>query len=122
HPHARRQRLRHVRCWPAAARHDAPGRSGAGYPQADRDPAAAGVHRAGGDPRPGAGRPPRRRGTPVGGWRGETVIEALINMVLLTLMAIVTIGVIRVRSLFAVVILSSIYSFLMASVLIVLDA
>lgn len=44
-----------------------------------------------------------------------------INMILLTLMAIVTIGVIRVRYLFAVVILGGIYSFLMASVLIVLD-
>ncbi|MBZ0217309.1 MAG: DUF4040 domain-containing protein [Fimbriimonadaceae bacterium] len=43
-------------------------------------------------------------------------------MVLLTLMAFVTIGVIRLRNLFAVVILSGIYSFLMASVLIVLDA
>ncbi len=43
-------------------------------------------------------------------------------MVLLTLMAIVTIGIVRLRNLFAVVILSGIYSFLMASVMIVLDA
>lgn len=43
-------------------------------------------------------------------------------MVLLTLMAIVTIGIVRVRNLFAVVILGGVYSFLMASVLIVLDA
>jgi multicomponent Na+:H+ antiporter subunit B len=43
-------------------------------------------------------------------------------MVLLTLMAVVTISIIRVRNLFSVVILSSIYSFLMASVMIVLDA
>ena len=43
-------------------------------------------------------------------------------MVLLTLMAAITIGVVRLRNLFAVVVLSSIYSFLMASVLIVLDA
>ena len=43
-------------------------------------------------------------------------------MVLLTLMAAVTIGIVRLRNLFAVVILSGIYSFLMASVLIVLDA
>jgi len=49
-------------------------------------------------------------------------MEALINMVLLTLLAIVTIGVIRMKNLFAVVILSGIYSFLMASVFIVLDA
>ncbi len=43
-------------------------------------------------------------------------------MVLLTLMAAVTVGVVRVRNLFSVVILGGIYSFLMASVLIVLDA
>jgi multicomponent Na+:H+ antiporter subunit B len=43
-------------------------------------------------------------------------------MVLLTMMAVVTIGVVRLHNLFAVVILGSIYSFLMASVLIVLDA
>ena len=43
-------------------------------------------------------------------------------MVLLTMMAIITIGVVRVRNLFAVVSLGGIYSFLMASVMIVLDA
>ncbi len=43
-------------------------------------------------------------------------------MVLLTLMAAVTVGVVRVRNLFSVVILGGIYSFLMASVMIVLDA
>jgi len=43
-------------------------------------------------------------------------------MALLTLMAVVTVGVVRLRSLFAVVILGGIYSFLMASVMIVLDA
>jgi len=43
-------------------------------------------------------------------------------MVLLTLMAIITIGIVRLRNLFAVVILGGIYSFLMASVMIVLDA
>jgi multicomponent Na+:H+ antiporter subunit B len=43
-------------------------------------------------------------------------------MILLTLMAVVTIGVIKLRNLFGVVVLSGIYSFLMASVLIVLDA
>jgi len=43
-------------------------------------------------------------------------------MVLLTLMACVTIGIVRARNLFGVVVLSSIYSFLMASVMIVLDA
>jgi len=43
-------------------------------------------------------------------------------MVLLTLLAITTVAIIRQRSLFGVVILAGIYSFLMASVLIVLDA
>ena len=43
-------------------------------------------------------------------------------MVLLTLLAAVTIGIIRMRNLFAVVVLGGIYSFLMASVMIVLDA
>ena len=43
-------------------------------------------------------------------------------MVLLTLLAAVTIGVVRMRNLFGVVVLASIYSFLMASLLVVLDA
>ena len=43
-------------------------------------------------------------------------------MVLLTLLAAITIGIIRLRNLFAVVVLGGIYSFLMASVMIVLDA
>ena len=47
---------------------------------------------------------------------------SLINTVLLTLLAVVTVAIVRQRSLFGVVILASIYSFLMASVLIVLDA
>lgn len=50
------------------------------------------------------------------------MIEPLINFVLLTLLAVTTIGVVRVRNLFAVVVLTSVYSFLMASVLLVLDA
>ena len=50
------------------------------------------------------------------------MIELLINMVLLTLLAIITIAIIRVRNLFAVVVLASAYSFLMASVMLVLDA
>jgi multicomponent Na+:H+ antiporter subunit B len=49
-------------------------------------------------------------------------MEALIVMALLTLLAVVTVAIIRQRSLFGVVILANIYSFLMASVLIVLDA
>lgn len=43
-------------------------------------------------------------------------------MALLTLLAVVTVAILRQRSLFGVVILTSVYSFLMASVLIVLDA
>ena len=43
-------------------------------------------------------------------------------MVLLTLLAAVTLGIVRLRNLFAVVVLGGIYSFLMASVMIVLDA
>ncbi len=46
----------------------------------------------------------------------------LINTVLLTLLAIVTVGVVRTRNLFGVIALASAYSFLMASVLMVLDA
>lgn len=49
-------------------------------------------------------------------------MEALINMVLLTLLAVVTVGIARQRNLFAVVVLAGIYSFLMASVMLVLDA
>jgi multicomponent Na+:H+ antiporter subunit B len=41
---------------------------------------------------------------------------------LLTLLMVVTVAIVRQRSLFGVVVLASIYSFLMASVLIVLDA
>ena len=43
-------------------------------------------------------------------------------MALLTLLAAATVGVVVVRNLFAVAILTGVYSFLMASVLVVLDA
>ena len=43
-------------------------------------------------------------------------------MVVLTLLAATVVGIARVRSLFAVVVLGSIYSFLMATVLVILDA
>jgi len=43
-------------------------------------------------------------------------------MTLLTMLAVVTIAILRQRSLFGVVILSGVYSFVMASVLIALDA
>jgi len=43
-------------------------------------------------------------------------------MALLTMLAVVTVAITRQRSLFGVVVLASIYSFLMATVLVVLDA
>ena len=43
-------------------------------------------------------------------------------MALLSLLAVVSLGIVRQRSLFGVVILASVYSFLIASVMIVLDA
>lgn len=49
-------------------------------------------------------------------------MEILINMVLLTLLAVVTIAIVNQRSLLGAVVLASIYSFLMATVMIVLDA
>ncbi len=49
-------------------------------------------------------------------------MEQLINMVLLSLLVAITIGIIRVRNLFAAVVLAGAYSFLMASVMMVLDA
>ena len=49
-------------------------------------------------------------------------MEAFANAVLLTLLAVITVAIIRQRSLFGVVILAGIYSFLLASVFIVLDA
>ena len=49
-------------------------------------------------------------------------MESIINMALLTMLAVVTVAIIGQRSLFGVVVLASIYSFLIASVLVVLDA
>ncbi len=49
-------------------------------------------------------------------------MEELINMVLLTLLAAVTVAIIRQRNLFGVVVLAGAYSFLMASVMVLLDA
>ena len=43
-------------------------------------------------------------------------------MIILTLMALTTLGIIRLRNLFSVVILSTIYSFLMATLLLIFDA
>lgn len=49
-------------------------------------------------------------------------MEATLNMALLTMLAAVTVAIVGQRSLFGVVVLASIYSFLIASVLVVLDA
>jgi multicomponent Na+:H+ antiporter subunit B len=49
-------------------------------------------------------------------------VELLINTVLLLMMVAVVLGIVRVRNLFAVVMLGSVYSFLMATLLVVLDA
>lgn len=48
--------------------------------------------------------------------------EALINYVLLALLVVITLGILRLRNLFAVVMLSGIFSLIMASVFTVLDA
>lgn len=56
-----------------------------------------------------------------GGTEGH-VIEALINIVLLFFMAVTVFMVVRLRNLFAVVMLGGIYSLLAASLLVVLDA
>lgn len=50
------------------------------------------------------------------------MMEILLNAALLTMLAIVTVAIVGQRSLFGVVMLASIYSFLMASLLIALDA
>lgn len=47
---------------------------------------------------------------------------SIVNMALLTMLAVVTLAIARQRSLVGVVVLASIYSFLMATVLVVLDA
>ncbi|MEL7302933.1 MAG: DUF4040 domain-containing protein [Pseudomonadota bacterium] len=49
-------------------------------------------------------------------------MELYVNMILLTLLAAVTVAIIRQHNLFAVVVLTGAYSFLMASVMIALDA
>ena len=54
--------------------------------------------------------------------RGVRVIETLIINVLLVLMAVTVVVLARNRNLFAVIVLSGLYSFLMATVLVALDA
>jgi multicomponent Na+:H+ antiporter subunit B len=49
-------------------------------------------------------------------------MEILINAALLALMVVVAIGVVRLKNLFAVVVLTGVYSFLLATLLVVLDA
>jgi len=54
--------------------------------------------------------------------RLDPLMELLINTILLTLLAAVTVAIARQSNLFGVVVLAGIYSFLMASVMLVLDA
>ncbi|MBE0474303.1 MAG: DUF4040 domain-containing protein [Rhodoferax sp.] len=61
-----------------------------------------------------------RRQTPC--CRGEIVIETLIINVLMVMMAVSVVAIIRNRNLFAVILLSGVYSFLMATVLVAMDA
>jgi multicomponent Na+:H+ antiporter subunit B len=56
------------------------------------------------------------------GSRSKIILEELTAVVLLTLMGAAAIGMARQRNLFGVVLLSGIYSFLMATVMVVLDA
>ena len=49
-------------------------------------------------------------------------MELYVNMILLTLLAAVTVAIIQQRNLFGVVVLTGIYSFLMATVMVALDA
>ncbi|WP_222105251.1 DUF4040 domain-containing protein [Denitromonas halophila] len=56
------------------------------------------------------------------GSRSEIILEELTAVVLLTLMGAAAIGMARQRNLYGVVLLSGIYSFLMATVMVVLDA
>lgn len=51
-----------------------------------------------------------------GGWEG------LINFILLALLIVMTVGIVRMRNLFAVVMLASIFSLIMAAVFTLLDA
>ncbi len=53
---------------------------------------------------------------------GDGNVLTYILMILLTLLAVITLAIIRQRNMFGVVILASIFSFLMASVMLVLDA
>jgi len=53
---------------------------------------------------------------------GGAILVSVANFVLLTLLAVVSMAVVRVRNLFAIAVLTGIYSFLMATVLLVLDA
>ena len=52
---------------------------------------------------------------------GSTV-ELLLTTILLLLMVVAAVGVVRVRNLFAVVLLGGVYSFLMATLMVALDA
>ena len=67
-------------------------------------------------------RPATRRGPPLDGTEGGRAIASVVNFILLTMLAVDTVAMVRVRNLFAVAVLTSVYSFLIATVLLVLDA
>jgi multicomponent Na+:H+ antiporter subunit B len=52
----------------------------------------------------------------------QASVELLINTVLLLMMVAVVLGIVRVRNLFAVVMMGGVYSFLMATLMVALDA
>ncbi|MEJ2577152.1 MAG: DUF4040 domain-containing protein, partial [Gammaproteobacteria bacterium] len=79
------------------------------------------VHLAGGEPRPGERRA-ARRARAAARRAGGRPIETLIDVFLLTLLAITAIAVVKLRSLVAAVMLSGIYSLISAGVFVVLDA
>jgi multicomponent Na+:H+ antiporter subunit B len=56
------------------------------------------------------------------GRKGRRAIEALVNIVLLSFLAVVAIGILRLRNLLAAVMLSGIYSLLSAGLFVALDA
>jgi multicomponent Na+:H+ antiporter subunit B len=53
---------------------------------------------------------------------GGNTVELLLTTILLLLMVVAAVGVVRVRNLFAVVLLGGVYSFLMATLMVALDA
>src|SRR3972149_6194166 len=119
HAYACRQRHRYGGRRPDTARLGAAGRIFAGEREALHNRPAPFLHQPHGDPRARAGGARARTQTPC---QGAPAVEAVIINVLLVLMAVAVIAIDRARNLFAVIVLSGSYSFLMATVLVALDA